>query len=67
MSESHGGPVENTDRLLLIDGDVWAASIHVVEGGGIGITVKGKTVVMPLREWHRIGLYYLKSIKRISG
>lgn len=47
--------VANTDRELWRErpGDYYADSIHVTEGGGIGINVGGLVIVRPLREWHR--------------
>lgn len=33
-------------------GDFYSDSIHVTEGGGIGINVGGYVVVKTLREWH---------------
>jgi hypothetical protein len=51
-----GGPVQNTDRELWREreGDYYADSIHVTEGGGIGIDCGGYVVVMPLRKWHAL-------------
>jgi hypothetical protein len=51
-------PAQNTDRELWRerDGDYYADSIHVTEGGGIGINCGGSVVVLPLREWHRLAL-----------
>jgi hypothetical protein len=43
----------NTDRELWREtpDDYYAPSIHVTEGGGIGINVGGYVFVMPLRKW----------------
>jgi hypothetical protein len=48
--------VQNTDRELWRgpdegNGDYYADSIHVTEGGGIGINCGGHVIVMPLRDW----------------
>jgi hypothetical protein len=47
---------QNTDRELWreLHGDYYANSIHVTEGGGIGINVGGKVFVKPLAEWHKL-------------
>jgi hypothetical protein len=51
-------PVINTDRELWRerDGDYYADSIHVTEGGGIGINCGGTVIVRPLKEWHKLAL-----------
>lgn len=48
----------NTDRELWreTEGDYYSPSIHVTEGGGIGIDVGGTVIVKPLREWHRAAI-----------
>ena len=38
-----------------VPGDYYSPSIHVTEGGGIGMNVGGWVIVAPVREWHRIG------------
>ena len=44
---------KNTDRELWRDGEgYYADSIHVTEGGGIGINVGGTIYVRTLQEWH---------------
>ncbi len=45
---------QNTDRELWREhkGDYYAPSLHVTQGGGIGINVGGRVIVMPVREWH---------------
>lgn len=55
------GAKANTDRELWREphpeGDAYSyysPSIHVTEGGGIGIDVGGTVHVMPLRAWHRL-------------
>lgn len=50
--------VQNTDRELWREreGDYYADSIHVTEGGGIGIDCGGRVIVKPVREWHRLAL-----------
>lgn len=49
-------PCQNTDRELWREreGDFYADSIHVTEGGGIGINCDGMVHVKPLREWHKL-------------
>jgi hypothetical protein len=51
-----GPGVKNTDREIWREreGDYYADSIHVTEGGGIGINCGGMVYVKPLREWHRL-------------
>jgi len=51
--------VENTDRELwrgpdLGNGDYYADSVHVTLGGGIGINVGGRVIVMRPNEWHNV-------------
>ena len=50
------GPCVNTDREIYRErpDDYYADSIHVTEGGGIGINCGGMVYVKPLREWHRL-------------
>lgn len=47
---------ENTDRELWREreGDYYADSIHVTQGGGIGINCGGCVIVKPLRAWHEL-------------
>ena len=47
---------QNTDRELWRErqGDFYADSIHVTEGGSIGINVGGTVYVLPVQEWHRL-------------
>jgi hypothetical protein len=53
---------KNTDRELWRANDsYYAPSIHVTEGGGIGIQVGGHVIVMPIDDWHRLGVAALKS------
>lgn len=47
---------KNTDRELWCgpdegNGSYYADSIHVTEGGGIGINCGGYVIVKPLKEW----------------
>ena len=48
----------NTDRELWREreGDNYADSIFVTEGGGIGMNCGGRVVVMSIREWHKLAL-----------
>jgi hypothetical protein len=53
------GPCKNTDREIWRgpdegNGAFYADSIHVTEGGGIGINCGGHVIVKPLREWHAL-------------
>jgi len=54
---SNEGPFKNTDREIWREtpGDYYAPSIHVTEGGGIGIDVSGWVMVLPVRTWHKLG------------
>ena len=47
---------KNTDREIWrkVVGDYYSPSIHVTEGGGIGIQVGGIVIVKSVEEWHRI-------------
>jgi hypothetical protein len=49
----------NTDREIWREpdegnGSYYADSIHVTEGGGIGINCGGHVIVKPLRDWHAL-------------
>ena len=48
--------VINTDRELWrkLPGDYYSPSIHVTEGGGIGINVGGLVIVKSVEEWHTL-------------
>jgi hypothetical protein len=54
VSESKAA--NNTDREIyrVQPGDYYSDSIHVTEGGGIGINVGGTVHVLPLRKWHEL-------------
>jgi hypothetical protein len=47
---------QNTDRELWRErpDDYYAASLHVTEGGGIGMNVGGHVIVKPIRDWHAL-------------
>lgn len=49
----------NTDREIWREtpGDYYSPSIHVTEGGGIGINVGGTVIVRPVRDWHDTSWY----------
>lgn len=53
---------QNTDRELWreptdnIGAEFYMPSIHVTQGGAIGINVGGRVFVMPLRAWHALAL-----------
>lgn len=51
---------ENTDREIWRgsdkgNGSYYADSIHMTKEGALGINCGGHVVVMPIREWHRLG------------
>lgn len=50
----------NTDREIWREreGDYYADSIHVTEGGGIGINCGGSVFVMPVRDWYKLAMEY---------
>lgn len=60
---------KNTDRELYREphatgaGDSYSDSIHVTEGGGIGISCGGHVIVMSLRNWHRAATGMLKALE----
>lgn len=47
---------KNTDRELWREreGDYYAPSLFLTEGGGIGMDVGGHVIVMPVRKWHKL-------------
>lgn len=47
---------KNTDREIWrkVPGDYYSPSIHVTEGGGIGIDVGGFVIVKPVKWWHEL-------------
>ncbi len=47
---------QNTDREIWrkVPGDYYSPSIHVTEGGGIGINVGGFVIVKPVEWWHEM-------------
>ena len=48
------GCCANTDKEIWRKkpGDYYAPSIHVTEGGGIGMNVGGHVIVAPIERWH---------------
>lgn len=48
---------ENTDKEIWRKkaGDYYSPSIHVTQGGGIGINCGGHVIVMPVEKWHALG------------
>ena len=57
-------PIANTDREIWRspdNGGFYADSIHVTQGGGIGINCGGHVIVKPLRDWHALALAALPS------
>lgn len=58
----------NTDRELWRESDsYYAPSIHVTDGGGIGINVGGHVIVMTVRAWHQLGVAYLEHTQEHAG
>ena len=49
-------PAQNTDREIWREraDDYYADSIHVTQGGGIGLDCGGLVIVKPIREWHAL-------------
>jgi hypothetical protein len=58
MDQAQNQPALNTDRELWREkkDDYYAPSIHVTQGGGIGMNVGGHVIVLPVRDWHRAAL-----------
>ena len=56
MSDEQDRCCANTDKEIWRErpGDYYADSIHVTEGGGIGINCGGYVYVKPVREWHKL-------------
>lgn len=48
-------PCTNTDKELWRKSDAFLSpSVHVTESGGIGISVAGLVIVMPVEKWHAL-------------
>jgi hypothetical protein len=64
-SVSSDAPAKNTDREIwrAVPEDYYSPSIHVTEGGGIGINVGGLVIVMPVERWHACGNLMLAAIQ----
>ncbi len=45
---------QNTDKVIWREkpGDYYSDSIHITDGGGIGINCGGHVIVAPLKMWH---------------
>ncbi len=45
---------KNTDKEIWrrVPGDYYSPSIHVTEGGGIGLNCGGHVIVAPVEAWH---------------
>jgi hypothetical protein len=54
-------PCVNTDKEIWSEkpGDYYADSIHVTEGGNIGINCGGHVIVAPVIKWHEAGNLFL--------
>lgn len=63
MSDQRTAACKNTDRELWREreGDYYADSLFVTEGGGIGIDCGGHVIVKPIREWHRLALAHAQA------
>jgi len=47
---------KNTDKEIWREKDsYYSDSIHVTEGGGVGINCGGHVIVAPIRKWHDAG------------
>ena len=59
----------NTDREIWREreGDYYANSIHVTQGGGIGINVGGLVIVLPLAKWHKFAAQNLSAAMPTDG
>lgn len=52
--------MQNTDvELWRKTESYYAPSIHVTEGGGIGINCGGHVIVAPVERWHELGERFL--------
>lgn len=62
MSDEQLG-ARNTDRELwrLVPDSYYSPSIHVTESGGIGINVGGHVIVMPVDQWHALGVASMRA------
>lgn len=67
-----GKPSANTDKELWreptdkIGSEYYANSVHVTEGGEIGINVGGAVIVKPLAEWHEAAIRYDEIVEALS-
>lgn len=66
---SDTGQAVNTDREIWRGpdegcGSFYADSIFVTEQGGIGIDCGGHVIVMPVRNWHRLGVAHLETERK---
>lgn len=60
---------ENTDRELWREreGDYYADSIHVTQGGSIGMNCGGHVIVQPIRKWHEAASALEQQARRIAA
>ncbi len=60
---------QNTDRELWrkVPGDYYSPSIHVTEGGGIGIDIGGFVIVKPVEWWHEMAKKHVKESVALSN
>ena len=63
---------KNTDREIWRGpdeggGDFYADSLHITKEGALGINCGGYVVVMPIREWHRLGAIGRRPIDEIKS
>lgn len=66
LAQDTSRPAKNTDREIWRErpDDYYADSIHVTEGGGIGINCGSMVIVMPVREWHALASAALPPAER---
>lgn len=66
MSES---PAVNSDREIWRErpGDFYSDSIHVTEGGGIGINHGGTVIVMRASSWHALAKTFAPAAEKGDG
>ena len=61
IDDGSWGAVQNTDFEIWREflNDFYSDSIHVTQGGGIGINCRGHVIVAPIRSWHEAGELFL--------
>ena len=61
LADPGGSASLNTDREIwrALPGDYYSPSIHVTEGGGIGINYGVHVIVAPIKSWHDAGEMFI--------